>query len=62
MAYTKTAGITTTGLTSSTTLANHIAGIETAIVAVRKVGNQSRVDSALKALSDLSDLCRELHV
>lgn len=53
-------GIATTGLTSSTTVANHLAGLETAVRALRAVGTDARVSKALNALNDLADQFRTL--
>jgi hypothetical protein len=62
MAYTKTAGIATTGLTASTTLATHIAGIEAAAVAGRNKSNHGEVERLLTALTVVADLVRVLHL
>jgi len=54
--------LATTGLTSSTTLATHLQGLETAIKAVRVAGNAPRVEKVLELLNDAADLMRELHL
>lgn len=57
-----TAGVTTTGLTSSTTLANHLAGIQTAALTKDGAGNSQRVEQLLAALQKVADLCVALHL
>jgi len=55
-----TRGIATTGLTSSTTLANHFAGIAGAVLAVDGAGNNQRVAEAMHMLQQLVDCCKRL--
>lgn len=55
-------GIATTGLTASTTLANHLSGIQTALLAQLNHASNSDVERAFEHLNILADVLRTLHM